>query len=141
MRGKVVKALEVIKRLFLLPWAFLRPSQLPYCPRCGRELGALDEHHERVCEQRCETCWFYGCYMGVCDGWAQCMYQGAPTKQYSWCPDWAPRNTINWQDNLVADNKRLRDALQRIGTGGYGPDAGKAISAIVSAALLDEKTS
>ena len=50
-------------------------------------------------------------------------------------------HAINWHDNLVADNKRLRDALQRIGTGGYGPDAGKAISAIVSAALLDEKTS
>jgi len=45
-----MKVLEVIRRLFLLPWAFLRPSRLPKCPRCGKRLGALDEDHRRYCK-------------------------------------------------------------------------------------------
>ena len=49
-----MKALEVLKRFLLLPWALLRPSKLPHCPRCDKELGALDKNHERVCEQRCD---------------------------------------------------------------------------------------
>jgi len=48
-------------------------------------------------------------------------------------------HALNWHDKLVADNKRLREALQRIGSGGYGPHACKAISTIVSAALLTEE--
>ena len=46
------RAYEVIKRPFLFLWALLRPSKLPHCPRCDRELGALDERHERVCPRK-----------------------------------------------------------------------------------------
>jgi len=44
-----MKVLEVIRRLFLLPWALWRPNRLPRCRQCGKRLGALDEDHWRYC--------------------------------------------------------------------------------------------
>ncbi|HUV66915.1 MAG TPA: hypothetical protein VMW24_23715 [Sedimentisphaerales bacterium] len=51
-----MKCLEVLKRLFLLLWAFLRPSKLPRCPRCKVEMDAHNDHIPWLCEQRCGTC-------------------------------------------------------------------------------------
>ena len=90
-----MKAMEVLRRPFLFLWAFLRPSRLPRCPRCDKELGALDERHERVCPRRCETCgcrrpgeWIVDTSDETC---AWCRRRDLWVPYSSWCRDWVPR--------------------------------------------------
>ena len=91
-----MKVLEVIRRLFLLPWAFLRPSGLPRCPRCKEELDAHNDHEPEACEQRCETCEYAGS-----EGWLEgrsityCFHRrklAGWRPKTGWCRRWAPRD-------------------------------------------------
>jgi len=92
-----MKVLEVIRRLFLLPWAFLRPSRLPRCPRCKVQMDAHNDHIPWLCEQRCETCKFAGrSLVGTWSpGKVYCHHSskyGGWQAKIGWCRWWALRD-------------------------------------------------
>ena len=92
-----MQALEIIKRLILLPWALLRPSRLPRCPRCKELLDAHNDHIPWLCWKRCETCKFAG-RLSMVDTWSPgkvyCYHSskyGRWRAKTDWCKHWAQR--------------------------------------------------
>jgi len=86
-----MRYLDVIKRLFLIPWAFLRASKLPRCPRCNELMDAHNQHHAWQCERRCETCKNVECTYAGPEFALFCTEHRRWVAYSSWCRDWAPR--------------------------------------------------
>jgi len=86
-----MKALEILKRLLLLPWAFIRPSRLPRCPRCKVRMDAHNNHETYQCRKRCETCaHVVYVYAGPEFTW-YCNQHNHFAACCEWCKDWAPK--------------------------------------------------